>query len=236
MRRCRFLYLAALSGFILASGSTGLLHAQTVQPGMTSRSYQAPAIFQGQNTQPSPNEKVSQLIVSVKTDKDEDKRSDAAHDLRDFDPAKNPEIIPILIDVVQNDTKASVRAEAASTLAKFRPVSQEVGMALEHATKDASFRVRWQARSSLMSYRLAGYRSSSKPDESAPMTQDGSYSPSKSRGLFSGLGWRSSTNSPMPMDPVVFVRQALVGAGSDDATLPRRDATATLGPAGRPLL
>lgn len=48
------------------------------------------------------------------------------------------------------------------SLGKLRPVSQEVGWALEEATKDKAIRVRWQARTSLMAYRVAGYRSEPK--------------------------------------------------------------------------
>jgi hypothetical protein len=197
MNRCRYLYPIALSGSVFLSTPEVTLAQQTVPPIVNSRGNTSPAIYPNQNAQPTSTDKVSQLIITVKTDKDEDKRVDAAHDLRDHDPAKNPEMIPILIDVLQNDSKAGVRAEAAATLSKFRPISQDVGMALERATKDSSFRVRWQARSSLMSYRLAGYRGAPKVDESAAVSQDGSYSPSKSRGLFSALGWRSNNNAPM---------------------------------------
>jgi hypothetical protein len=150
--------------------------------------------FSNKNGKKNPAERVSQLVLAVKTDKDEDKRAEAAHELRDFDPAKHPEIIPILIDVAQNDPKPSVRTEAIATLARFRPVCPEVGMALEQATKDSSFRVRWQARSSLVSYRLAGYRSGSKMDETMSMPQEG-HAQNKFWNPF-GLGKRSSSAAP----------------------------------------
>jgi hypothetical protein len=149
-------------------------------------------IFSNKNGKQSPNERVSTLILAVKTDKNEDKRVEAAHELREYDPAKHAEIIPILIDVLQNDTKPAVRAEAVATLSKFRPISQEVGKALDQATKDSSFRVRWQARSSLMSYRLAGYRSGPRMDEPMVMPQDGRSS-SRSWNPFSGFGRRPSS-------------------------------------------
>jgi hypothetical protein len=115
----------------------------------------------------NPNERVPQLIAAVKGDTDEGKREDAAKELRDYDSKAFPEIVPVLIDVLQHDAKPGVRAEAAQSLSKLRPVSQEVGSALEEATKDNSIRVRWQARSGLMAYRIAGYRSEPKPDEKA---------------------------------------------------------------------
>jgi hypothetical protein len=148
--------------------------------------------FSDKKAKQDPSERVSQLILAVKTDKDEDIRANAAHELREFDPAKHPEIVPILVEVLQNDQKPVVRTEAAATLAKFRPVSQEVGMALEQATKDSSFRVRWQARSSLMSYRLAGYRSGPRMDETNPVPQD-DRSANKSRGLWSPFGRHPSS-------------------------------------------
>jgi hypothetical protein len=70
-----------------------------------------------------------------------------------------------LIDVLQHDEKSSVRAEAAQSLGKLRPISQDAGMALEEATHDSAIRVRLQARTSLMSYRLSGYHSPAKESE-----------------------------------------------------------------------
>jgi hypothetical protein len=106
-----------------------------------------------------PTERVPQLIAAVKTETDESKRESAAKELRDYDAAAFPEIVPVLIDVLQHDAKAGVRAEAAGSLSKLRPVSQEAGWALEQALKDHSIRVRWQARTAILNYRLAGYRS-----------------------------------------------------------------------------
>src|SRR5258708_5817365 len=114
-------------------------------------------ILFGRHSKTNPAERVPQLIVSVKSETDEDKRAAAAKELRDYDPAAHPDLIPVLIDVLQHDEKPSVRAEAAQSLGKLRPISQEAGSALEQATKDSSIRVRLQARTSLMSYRIAGY-------------------------------------------------------------------------------
>src|SRR5207302_3914603 len=106
----------------------------------------------------------------VKADKDESKRARAAEELRQYDPTMFRDIIPVLIDVLHNDKKPSVRAEAAQSLGKLRPVSQEAGLALEQAlARDPSMRVRLQARSSLLGYHWAGYRNAGKNVEPPPL-------------------------------------------------------------------
>jgi hypothetical protein len=118
-------------------------------------------IFFGKKaTKPDPATRVPELIVIVKTDGDENKRAAAAEELRQYDPRTQHDIVPILIDVLLHDAKPSVRAEAAASLGKLRPISQEAGWALEQAVaKDPSMRVRLQARSALLMYHLAGYHS-----------------------------------------------------------------------------
>src|SRR5439155_25781395 len=108
----------------------------------------APAgILFGKKTKPNPAERVPELIVIVKTDKDESKRASAAEELRQYDPAAHGDIVPVLIDVLMNDPKPAVRVEAAESLGKLRPISQEAGWALEQAKeKDSSMRVRAKAR------------------------------------------------------------------------------------------
>lgn len=121
----------------------------------------------GKHSKTPPAERVPQLLAQVKTDKSEDQRANAAKELREFDPAAFPEIIPILVDVLGHDEKASVRAEAAQSLGKLRPIAPDAGLALEAALKDSSFKVRLQARSSLLSYRLSGYHTPDKSTEAA---------------------------------------------------------------------
>lgn len=122
----------------------------------------------GKSHKPNPTERVPQLLVMVRTDADEGKREDAARELRDYDPATFPAIVPVLIDVLKSDTKPSVRAEAARSLGKIRPVSLQAGQALEAATKDGSIRVRMQARTSLVGYKIGGYHGvEAKPVEKA---------------------------------------------------------------------
>jgi hypothetical protein len=126
-------------------------------------------VFFGKKKKPNPGDRVPELLVTVKTDGDENKRARAAEELRQFDAAGHPEVVPILIDVLLNDKKPAVRAEAAQSLGKLRPVSQEAGQALEQAlAKDPSMRVRLQARSALLQYHWSGYRSASKKDAPPP--------------------------------------------------------------------
>jgi hypothetical protein len=129
----------------------------------------APAgILFGKKTKPNPAERVPELIVIVKTDKDESKRASAAEELRQYDPTANPDIVPVLIDVLMNDPKPAVRVEAAESLGKLRPISQEAGWALEQAKeKDSSMRVRTKARYELLGYYWAGYHSDPKMKEGA---------------------------------------------------------------------
>jgi hypothetical protein len=120
----------------------------------------------GKKTKPNPAERVPELIVIVKTDKDEGKRASAAEELRQYDPAAHPDIVPVLIDVLLNDAKPGVRVEAAESLGKLRPISQEAGWALEQAReKDSSMRVRAKARYELLGYYWAGYHSDPKLKE-----------------------------------------------------------------------
>lgn len=130
-------------------------------------------IIFGRKAKPNPKERVPELIAIVKTDGDENKRAHAAEELRQYDPSAFPEIVPVLIDVLMNDKKPSVRAEAAQSLGKLRPVSQSAGLALEQAVaKDTSMTVRLQARSALLGYRWAGYRSIKKEEPILPTAKE----------------------------------------------------------------
>ena len=53
-----------------------------------------------------------------------DEISELKKELRQFDTKAFPDIVPILADVLRTDAKASVRLEAAQSLARIRPVSQ----------------------------------------------------------------------------------------------------------------
>ena len=93
----------------------------------------------------------------------------AAEELRQFDPLAFPEMVPALLDALKNDTKPSVRSEAVQTLGRLRPVSQQIGQALEQARdKDPSMRVRLQARRELVSYRWGAATSRRNPRKARP--------------------------------------------------------------------
>jgi hypothetical protein len=118
---------------------------------------------------PSPAEYVPQLIAQVRTDGDENKRAAAIGELRQFDPAQYPDLIPTLIDALHNDKKPYVRAEAAQTLGKLRPLQPQIAAALEQSlAKDWSMRVRLQARSALIQYHWSGVHGAKK-DEPPPV-------------------------------------------------------------------
>jgi hypothetical protein len=126
--------------------------------GAVVQSAHAGILFGKKAKKSSETDRVPELVNTVKSDGDEDKRTGAARELRQYDPAKYPYLVPILVDVLLSDKKPSVRAEAAQSLGKIRPISQQAGLALEQAlTKDTSMRVRLQARSALMQYHWAGY-------------------------------------------------------------------------------
>jgi hypothetical protein len=124
----------------------------------------------------NPSQRVPELILIVKTDSDERKRTHAAEELRDYDSAAFTEIVPVLVDVLQHDKKMNVRLEALNSLARIRPVSVRAGQAIEKAAaEDESWRVRLQAKTSLPKYHLAGYLS--RKSEPTPIQNRGTEEP-----------------------------------------------------------
>lgn len=124
----------------------------------------------------NPSQRVPELILIVKTDPDERKRTHAAEELRDYDSATFTEIVPVLVDVLQQDKKMNVRLEALNSLAKIRPVSARAGQAIEKAgAADESWRVRLQAKTSLPKYHLAGY--SSRKSDPTPVKKTSTQEP-----------------------------------------------------------
>lgn len=142
-----------------------------VVPGWSSTA-QAQGLF-SKRARPNPNQRVPELIYIIKSEGDERKRANAAEELQSFDARTYAEIVPVLIDVAQNDQKASVRQEALGSLARIRPVSQAAGQALERAAaQDESWRIRLQAKSALMKYHLAGYASSGKAETASALPRN----------------------------------------------------------------
>ncbi len=105
-------------------------------------------------------EQVAQICQILKSSGEEMVRLQSIDQLRGVEGVCQPMAIVALADSMILDKKAGIRAEAAMALSKMRPIRQEVGAALEKAvTNDPSMRVRIQARSALLQYNLAGYRS-----------------------------------------------------------------------------
>lgn len=178
--------------------------------------------FGKKNKKPTPAERVPELLAVVKTDGDESKRAAAAQELRQYDPGQFPMIVPVLVDALLTDSKPAVRAEAAQSLGKMRPISPQAGMALEQVlANDSSMRVRLQARSSLLQYHWSGYRSVRKDDlvpqtkeppladdKAPPIISTTTLSPSNERfvprpadGSRSTSGYRSTPPAPFPFVP-----------------------------------
>ncbi|MBX7103893.1 MAG: HEAT repeat domain-containing protein [Gemmataceae bacterium] len=157
--------------FAMATVVTGGLLAGQADAGIFSRKPKA-----------DPAEQVPSLIMQLKTDKDEAKRSTAAEELRHFDAKAFPEMMTVLSDALLKDSSVSVRAEAAATIAKLRPINPQAGYALEQAaSNDPSLRVRMAARQSLWQYNLLGYRSSGKPPEAGAPTPALAVAPAPSK-------------------------------------------------------
>jgi hypothetical protein len=118
----------------------------------------APAQLFAKKVKPNPSQRVPELILILKTDPDEKKRAHAAEEIRDYDATLFNNIVPVLVEVLQEDKKMSVRLEAVNSLAKIRPVNGLAGHALEKAAgNDESWRVRLQAKTALTKYHWSGY-------------------------------------------------------------------------------
>src|SRR5579862_1807924 len=116
-----------------------------------------------------PQQRVPELIVALKAEKDAHKRADAAEELRQFDTKEFPEIIPVLVDALQNDPASGVRTEAAKGLGRLRPFSAPAAQALEKAASgDSNLLVRLQARTSLVYYQVSGYHAPKKNEPTGP--------------------------------------------------------------------
>jgi hypothetical protein len=137
----------------------------------------APAtnLFSGRKNNITPEQRVDQLLMQAQTATETYKRCDAIEELRDFNTTTFPQIVPILVDILHQDKNPSVRAEAARSLGRLRPLTKMAGDALsEAASKDSALRVRWQARTSLAVFNVAGWKSSNHdPAEKQPYNDKG---------------------------------------------------------------
>lgn len=156
-----------------------------------------------------PDTSVRELLHTAKSDPDENKRTAAIGELRDLDAQANPDIVPTLIDLLQNDTRPGVRREAASALGRVRPGTAAAGQALQQAaSKDPSLRVRMQAWSSYKLFQLGG-NGRPAPKENLPSVK------------------RPTTDEPPLIDPDLFI-----GRPSADKSAP---GTVSPAPVPRPI-
>src|SRR5437870_975200 len=82
-------------------------------------------IFSRGKPKANPAERVPELLIQLKTDKDEAKRTAAAEELRQYDPKSYPEIMTTLADALAKDASPAVRSEVATSIGKLRPISQQ---------------------------------------------------------------------------------------------------------------
>jgi len=142
------------------SRSLRILWSIPVMIGLALPATAGPFSFLKRNKPAPAQQRVPELVNSLKADPNEGKRAAAAEELREFDPKAFPEIVPVLIEAVQRDPKPEVRTAAVQSLGKVRPVSQEAGWVIEQAlANDSSLKVRMAARTTLWQYQMAGYRS-----------------------------------------------------------------------------
>lgn len=145
----------------------------------------------------NPTQRVPELILILKTDPEERKRIQAAEELRDYDTATFTEIVPVLVDVMLHDKKPGVRSEALASLAKIRPVTTLAGQAMEKvAAEDESLRIRWQAKTALPKYHLAGY--SPRKTDASPAKKKQTEEPPVASG---GAKKPAELAAPRPTDP-----------------------------------
>ncbi len=105
--------------------------------------------------------KLKQLVATLQSDPDTDRRKVAAETLRTLDPRNNADVIPTLVSTLQNDPNAGVRSIAAESLGEIKSVYSAAGAALESSEKsDPDVNVRATAKSALWQYHLNGYKSS----------------------------------------------------------------------------
>ncbi|MCI0378520.1 MAG: HEAT repeat domain-containing protein [Gemmataceae bacterium] len=143
-RRALFVTLALLPALALSAQADGILGL-----GLFSKKPKS-----------NPAQRVPELIAILKADQNERNRAGAAEELGRYEAAMFAELPGVLADALRNDPSASVRIEAASSLAALRPVTSLAGQALDKAAaSDESWRVRWHAKGVLVRYRLAGYSS-----------------------------------------------------------------------------
>jgi hypothetical protein len=102
----------------------------------------------------TPSERIEQLLLTLRNDRKEDKRSKAAEELGTLASSEYPEVVSGLIDALVRDDSTTVRKAVIRSLASIEPASHEVKDALDQAVKaDKSWPVRQVARMALWRYK-----------------------------------------------------------------------------------
>lgn len=121
---------------------------------------------------PEPVSKAKQLISVLQSSPDAGKRQEAAEELRSIDARVVPDVIPTLMNSLQQDPSPAVRAEAATSLGKIKPINQSAGIVLERASQsDPIDKVREAAQNALWQYHLNGYSNTAGPPLAAQSSE-----------------------------------------------------------------
>jgi hypothetical protein len=136
----------------------------------------AQGLFSSRKPPANPDQHVQQLVITAQTASESSKRVNAVAELRDYSTTTYPQIVPTLVHILRNDKSVAVRIEAAHCLGRIRPLTKMAGDALAEAVqKDSALRVRWQARTSLTLFNVAGLNPNNhEPGENVPLTANGS--------------------------------------------------------------
>lgn len=153
---------------------------------------------------PDPATHVPELIEILKSSKDEKARASAASELRDFDAKVFPDLLPALTETLANDPSSTVRADAAESIGKVRPISLQAGYALEQAiAHDKSTFVRASSRWAIAQYRLLGYFGG-KTDLTSLQTAEPPLATSTSTRATAGGTILRPTPAPVPVNGPVM--------------------------------
>lgn len=121
------------------------------------------------NSKSDSSTKIKQLVATLQSDPDIDRRKVAAEALRTHDPRNSTDVIPTLVSTLQNDPHAGVRAIAAESLGSIKSVYPTAGAALESSEKsDPDANVRTMAKAALWQYHLNGYKTPTSATASLP--------------------------------------------------------------------
>jgi HEAT repeats len=154
---------------------------------------------------PDPATHVPALIETLKSSKDEKARAAAATELREYDAKVFPDILPALTEALTNDPRSSVRADAAESIGKVRPISLQAGYALEQAiAHDKDTIVRISARWAIAQYRVLGYFAGGKTDLTTVQTAEPPLASSSPTKVTAGGTILRPTPPPVPVSGPVM--------------------------------